>query len=90
MRSVVKSRAGECNVGLWKYENVKMVKLWNGGMQKHFHILSFHHPTISILPHSHITLIRVRLHDPPVRRREGGRGQGRLRGALALCAALLL
>ena len=67
------------NVEVWKYENVKMVELWNGGMQKHFHILSFHHPTISILSHSHIALIRVRLHDPPVRRREGGRGQGRLR-----------
>ena len=45
------------NVEVWKYENVKMVELWNGGMQKHFHILSFHHPTISILSHSHITLI---------------------------------
>ena len=42
-------------------------------------ISPFSHFLILILPQSHIALIRIRLHDPPVRRRQGGRGQGRLR-----------
>ena len=55
------------------------------GMPDKFAILAFPHFRTFALSHSHTPTIShyikpcVRLHDPPARRREGGRGQGRLR-----------